>query len=120
MYWVDEYTRFGEVTAASPYGVVVDEDDAFWVAAARRLKVQSSDELSPWRPLTRATYRGVPNSKGLREHQGRECVVYAVERRTNNHSLHVPNRCGVRFVGDDSHWIVPALELDLGPLVVAA
>ena len=103
---------------ANRYGVVVDENEVFWAASARRLELESSeaDEVSPGSPLTYATYSSVPNSNGLGEHQGRECVVYAVEQRTNKHGLHVPSRCGIRFVGDDSYWIVPALELDLGPL----
>jgi len=93
-----------------------------WAAAASRLERRSrevhGDAQRP-PPLVHATYRSVRNGYGLSDHQGRECVVYAVEQRSGDHGLHVPSRCGVRFVGDDSYWVVPAMELDIGPLAVA-
>jgi hypothetical protein len=113
---VEECSRHWDAKSASRYGVVVDERDSFWVASVRRLEPAGSWEA----PLARATYRAVPGSPGLRDYQGRECVVYAVEQWNNDHGLQVPGRCGVRFVGDDSYWIVPAIELDIGPLAAAS
>ncbi len=55
--------------------------------------------------------------QGLRDHHGRRCAVYVVEQRDAGHDLAVTGRCGVRFVGDDAYWVVPALELDISPLV---
>lgn len=122
LFWVEEYGRSGN-EATRRYGVVVDEREAFWAAAACRLELQSSelggggDRVAP---VVHATYRSERNGYGLREHQGRECVVYAVEQREGRHGLDVPSRCGVRFVGDESYWVLPAMELDIGPLAVAA
>jgi hypothetical protein len=122
LYWVEEYERSGK-TATSRYGVVIDEREVFWTTAARRLERQSPELDGAGHhvtPLVRATYRTVRTGYGLREHQGRECVVYAVEQREGHHGLHVPSRCGVRFIGYDSYWVVPAMDLDIGPLAVAA
>jgi hypothetical protein len=121
LYFVEEYTRFADPLAARCYGVVVDERETFWAAAARHLgKIR--DEPGDAReiaPLAHATYRNV-RGNGLHEYDGRECVVYVVEQRTGRHGLHVPGRCGIRFVGDDSYWVVPAMDLDIGPLATAA
>jgi len=121
LYWVEEYARSGDA-ATSRYGVVVDEREAFWVAAARQLErppeIDSNVHRLP--PLVHATYRSMRNGYGLSDHQRRECVVYAVEQRSGRHGLHVPSRCGIRFVGDDSYWVVPAMELDIGPLAASA
>jgi hypothetical protein len=122
LYWVEEYARSGDA-ATSRYGVVVDEREPFWAAAARQLERRQGELDADGHhaaPLVQATYRSVRNGYGLSEHQGRECVVYAVEQRSGHHGLHVPSRCGVRFVGDDSHWVVPAMELDIGPLAASA
>jgi hypothetical protein len=122
LYLVEEYGRSGD-TATSRYGVVIDEREAFWASAARQLERQSPELAGAGRrfsPLVHATYRSTRNGYGLREHQGRECVVYAVEQREGHHGLHVPSRCGVRFIGDESYWVLPAMELDIGPLAVAA
>jgi hypothetical protein len=122
LYWVEEYARTGD-TATSRYGVVVDEGEAFWVAAARQLERPSrrtDGDVHRLPPLVHATYRSIRNGYGLGDHQRRECVVYAVEQRRGRHGLHVPSRCGVRFVGDDSYWVVPAMELDIGPLAASA
>jgi hypothetical protein len=119
LYWVEEYAPSGDA-ATSRYGVVVDERETFWAATARQLERRSgaldADSHPRVGPLVRATYRSVRNGYGLSEHQGRECVVYAVEQRPGRHGLHVPSRCGIRFVGDDSYWVVPAMDLDIGPL----
>jgi len=121
LYQVEEWARSGNAPTVR-YGVVVDERETFWAAAASRLERRSrevhGDAQRP-PPLVHATYRSVRNGYGLSDHQGRECVVYAVEQRSGDHGLHVPSRCGVRFVGDDSYWVVPAMELDIGPLAVA-
>jgi hypothetical protein len=119
---VEEFAHSSDATAASRYGVVVDERDAFWVASARRIERERPElnaDSHHVAPLVHATYRSVRNGYGLSEHQGRECVVYAVEQRPGRHGLHVPSRCGVRFIGDESYWVVPALELDIGPLASA-
>ncbi len=123
LYWVEECPRHWNAATASRYGVVVDNPDSFWVATARRLEPRASERdegILGEALLARATYRSVRGSNGLREYQGRECVVYAVEQWRNDYGLHVPGRCGVRFVGDDSYWIVPAIELDIGPLASAS
>jgi hypothetical protein len=105
LFWVEEYSRYGGTVLASRYGVVVDERDAFWVAASRRLALRSSglgvgdDGIAP---LAHATCRRSRKHHGLREHHGRECVIYVVEQLRGEHGLHVPSRCGVGFVGDDS------------------
>jgi hypothetical protein len=121
LYFVEEYERSGQA-ATSRYGVIIDEREVFWAVAAHRLERQSPELDGAGHhvtPLVHATYRSVRPGDGLREHQGRECVVYAVEQREGRHGLHVPSRCGVRFVGDESYWVVPAMELDIGPLAVA-
>jgi hypothetical protein len=120
---VEECSRHWDAKSASRYGVVVDERDSFWVASVRRLEPAPSERADATlrgAPLARATYRAVPGSPGLRDYQGRECVVYAVEQWSNDYGLQVPGRCGVRFVGDDSYWIVPTIELDIGPLASAS
>ncbi len=122
LYWVEEYGRSGDKTTGR-YGVVVDEREAFWATTASRLERKSPEfdgDGQVTAPRVHATYRSVRNGYGLREHQGRECVVYAVEQREGGHGLDVLSRCGVRFVGDESYWVVPAMELDIGPLAVAA
>ena len=122
-YWVEEYARSGNPTPINRYGVVVDERDSFWVAAAPSLASHSPEtheDDHDIAPLARATYRRMRKGYGLRELDGRECVVYVVEQLRGDHGLHVPSRCGVRFVGDDSYWVVPAIELDIGPLAGAA
>lgn len=121
LYWVEEYAHAG-VVATSRYGVVVDERETFWAVAARQLARQlpESDVSHCAAPVVHATYRSVRSGYGLREHQGRECVVYAVEQRPGRHGLHVPSRCGIGFVGDDSYWVVPAMDLDIGPLAASA
>ena len=122
MYWVEEYARSG-YPVTSRYGVVVDEREVFWATVARRLERELPEldaDGQRGTPRVHATYRSVRAGYGLREHQGRECVVYAVEQREGPYGLDVPSRCGVRFVGDDSYWVVPAMELDIGPLAVAA
>jgi hypothetical protein len=119
---VEEYAH-SSTAITSCYGVVVDERESFWAAAARQLERRLGEldaDSHHVAPLVRATYRSVRNGYGLSEHQGRECVVYAVEQRSGHHGLHVPSRCGVRFVGDDSYWVVPAMDLDIGPLAAAA
>ncbi len=122
LFSVQEYPRFGDATPARRYGVVVDERDAFWATFADTLALQSPepDDGAEVVPLARATYRTVRRGWGLREHQGRECLVYVVEQLIAEHELHVPSRCGVRFVGDDSYWVLPAVELDIGPLASTA
>lgn len=122
LYSVEEYPRSVDSHTATRYGVVVDEREAFWAAAARQLeKAPEAPGDGPGiAPLARATYRNVRGNQGLRDYEGRECVVYAVEQRPGLHGLHVPSRCGIRFVGDDSYWVVPAMDLDIGPLVASA
>jgi hypothetical protein len=122
LYWVEEYAYSGGA-ATSRYGVVVDERETFWAAAALQLERRRGDldaDGHNLAPLVHATYRSVRNGHGLSEHQGRECIVYAVEQRSGHHGLHVPSRCGVRFLGGDSYWVVPAMELDIGPLAASA
>lgn len=121
VYSVWEYPRSGNAAKATRSIVVVDEYELFWAASVSRLERQAGGSDGPsfeTPPLMYATYRSVRPGYGLPEHQGQKCVVYAVEQRHGAHGLHVPSRCGVRFVGDerDTYWIVPALELDIGPL----
>jgi hypothetical protein len=121
-YLVDEYARSGNPASAKRYSVIVEESEAFWVVSARRLPSQSPEPDTPsiaGASTVRGTYRSVWKGKGLREHQHRECIVYAVEHQLNKYGILAPSRCGVRFVGDDSYWVVPAIEVDVGTLAVA-
>jgi hypothetical protein len=121
-YLVDEYARSGNPATAKRYSVVVEESEAFWVASARTLELQppATDAPNPGvAPILRGRYRTVWEGKGLHEHQGRECIVYAVEHQRNKDGIHAPSRCGVRFIGDDGYWVVPAIEIDTGTLAVA-
>jgi hypothetical protein len=122
VYWVEEYRRSGDTRHLCSYGVVIDESEMFWVASARRLELGSAepDQAQPGRvPLMIGTYRSLRHGVGLSEHQGQACIVYAVERVMDDTGTFVPSRCGVRFVGDDAYWVVPAAELDVGSLVPA-
>jgi hypothetical protein len=110
-YLVDEYARSGNPATAKRYSVVVEESEAFWIVSARNLASGAS--------TMRGTYRSVWKGKGLREHQHRECIVYAVEHQRNRDGILASSRCGVRFIGDDSYWVVPAIEVDVGTLAVA-
>jgi hypothetical protein len=121
LYHVQEYARSGNTTAEK-YGVVIEENETFWVTYACGLDMQSSQRNAPSVGgilLPHATYRSVRGYPGLPENQGQECVIYVVEHGKDKQGVRVPSRCGVRFLSDeDSYWIVPAVDLDLGPLAV--
>lgn len=100
------------------YMIVIEESETFWITSVRRLNSQSTAQDGARMTPTIATYRSLRSGHGLDEHQGCECVVYALERQQGKRGLHVTSRCGVRFGGDDSYWVVPAIELDIGPLAI--
>jgi hypothetical protein len=115
VYSVEEYAVAGDHKATARYCVVVEDSEVFWAATVRALDAAAQ----PGRPsaFARATYRRRRPNKGLRNHHGDDCVVYAVEQHEADHPFGVSGRCGVRFVGEDAYWVVPAVELDIGPLV---
>ncbi len=118
-YSVEEYPLRGYIGPPARYSVVIDERDVFWIGAAHTLESSPLAESGAEQhaaPFARGVYRSRRNGRSLHEYDGGDCVVYAVEQRGSARGLLVASRCGIRFVGDESYWVVPAIDLDIGPL----
>lgn len=101
--------------------VVAEENDLFWVVGAAQADAEPPPPYVPRLPgesvpFRAATYWSAPGDRTLRDHDGRRCRVYAMEERPAGRGLRRPLRYGIRFVGEDAYWVVPACELALSPV----
>lgn len=120
LYSVEEYgPRSGGADARRGF-VVAQEDDLLWVIGAAQADAEPPGPYVPRLPgepvpFRDATYWSAPRNARLGDHNGRRCRVYAVEERHVGRGLRRPVRYGIRFVGEDAYWVVPASELALSP-----
>lgn len=96
--------------------MLVGEDDLFWAVGARDADQEAPDAGRPRAPLDAvpfvdAIYWGTYRRGHLRERDGEQCRVYAVEERRASKGRRVPARYGIRFPDDDPYWVVPASEI---------
>lgn len=101
--------------ATRSYWDIVSEDDLFWVDGARQ-----ADEEPCWlsAPFAPVPYLGAIFLSGSRhprlsERDCARCRVYAAEERSAGNGRRKPVRYGIRFLSDDSYWVVPADEIVL-------
>jgi hypothetical protein len=96
--------------------MLVGEDALFWAVGARDADTEAPDAGCPRAPLDAvpfvdAIYWGDYRRGHLRERDGEQCRVYAVEDRNVGKGRRVPARYGIRFPDDDPYWVVPASEV---------
>ena len=104
----------------SSYAMLVSEDDLFWVVGACEADQEPPDTAWPLSPLEpvpfmHAIYWSAYQRGRLRERDGEECRVYAVEERSAGKGRRKPVRYGIRFPDEASYWVVPAKEIVLAP-----
>jgi hypothetical protein len=100
------------------YAMLVGEDDLFWAVGATDADRGVADAGRPCAqldsvPFMHAVYWSAYRRGHLRDRDGEQCRVYAVEERSAGRGRRVPARYGIRFPGDDSYWVVPAAEVVL-------
>jgi hypothetical protein len=103
-------------SVARSYTMLVGEDDLFWTVGASDADQEAPDTGRPRAPLDAVPfmdgiYWGTYRRGHLRERDGEQCRVYAVEERSTGKGRRVPARYGIRFPGDDPYWVVPAREV---------
>ncbi len=107
-------------SAMRSHTILVSEDDLFWVVGASDADREAPDAGWPRAPLDPvpfmdAIYWNTYQRGRLRDRDGEQCRVYAVEERNAGKGRRVPARYGIRFPDDDSYWVVPAKEIVLVP-----
>jgi len=102
--------------------MLVGEDDLFWTVGADHADQEAPETRRPRAPFEpvsflHAIYWSIYRRGRLRERDGEQCRVYAVEERSAGKGRRVPARYGIRFPDDNSYWVVPASEIVLAPTI---